>query len=55
MPLGLKTASVTFEVILLSRMIRKHGLTKICINYYIDDLVVFSKLFDEHLVHIKKP
>ncbi len=51
LPFGLKNAPGTFQRI-LSRIIRKHGLTGHCVNY-IDDILIFSKSFDEHIGHLR--
>ncbi len=37
----------------LRNALKRHGLDDFCVNY-IDDILVFSKTFDEHLVHLKK-
>ena len=50
LPFGLKTSPSIFQGT-LSNILRKHKLTKFCINY-IDDILIFSKTFEEHLQHI---
>lgn len=52
MPFGLKTSPAIFQRI-LSGIIRRHNLTEFCSNY-IDDILIFSKSFDEHLFHIER-
>ena len=51
LPFGLKNAPGAFQRI-LSGIIRKHVLTGFCINY-IDDILIYSKSFDEHISHIR--
>ncbi len=51
MPFGLKTSPAIFQRI-LSGIIRCHNLTNFCCNY-IDDILIFSESFDEHLSHIE--
>ena len=50
LPFGLKTAPAIFQRI-LSNILRKYGLTKFAVNY-IDDILVFSRTFDEHMSHL---
>ncbi|KAK7871567.1 hypothetical protein R5R35_010364 [Gryllus longicercus] len=50
LPFGLKTAPAIFQRI-LNNILRKYGLTKFAVNY-IDDILVFSRSFDEHITHI---
>ncbi len=52
MPFGLKNAPASFQRI-LSGIIRRNHLDDFCTNY-IDDLLVFSASFDEHVKHLKK-
>lgn len=47
---GLKTAPAIFQRI-LSNIIRKHKLTDFTVNY-IDDILIFSKSFSEHIQHL---
>ena len=51
LPFGLKTASAIFQHI-FSGIIRRHNLSAFCCNY-IDDILIFSKSFSEHLQHIE--
>ena len=50
MPFGLRTSPATFQKI-LSGVLRRHGLAKCCVNY-LDDILVFSKSYKEHLQHL---
>lgn len=50
LPFGLKTSSGIFQRI-LRNCLKKNGLDDFCVNY-IDDILVFSKTFDEHLEHL---
>lgn len=52
MPFGIKIASPVYQRI-LSGIIRKHNLSDFCVNY-IDDILIFSKSFEEHLEHLRK-
>lgn len=52
MPFGLKTSPAIFQRI-LSNILRKHKLTEFAVNY-IDDILIFSKTFDEHVQHLTK-
>lgn len=52
LPFGLKNASATFQRI-LSNIIRRNNLDEFCINY-IDDILIFSRSWDEHVQHIEK-
>lgn len=52
LPYGLKTASAIFQRI-LSNILRKYNLTDFATNY-IDDILIFSKTFEEHMDHLKK-
>ena len=52
MPFGYRNASAIFPRI-LTGIIRKRKLEKFCVNF-IDDILIFSKSFEEHLSHIKK-
>lgn len=52
LPFGLKTAPAIFQRV-LSKILRTYKLTDSTINY-IDDLLVFSKSFEEHLKHLKR-
>ena len=47
---GLKNASQIFQRI-MSNIIRRHKMTDFCVNY-IDDILIFSKSFEQHLKHI---
>lgn len=52
LPFGLKTAPAIFQRI-LSNIIRKHKLSDFTVNY-IDDILVFSKSFEEHVEHLSQ-
>lgn len=52
LPFGLKIAPGIFQRV-LSSAIRRHNLQDFCTNY-IDDILVFSTSFEEHLNHIEK-
>jgi len=52
LPFGLKTAPAIFQRI-LSNIIRKHKLAEFCVNY-IDDILIFSRDFTEHISHLSK-
>lgn len=52
LPFGLKTSPAIFQRI-LGNIIRKNNLTEFTVNY-IDDILVFSRTFDEHIIHLKK-
>ena len=51
MPFGLKTSPAIFQRI-LSGIIRRNGLGDFCCNY-IDDILIFSKTFKEHIGHLE--
>lgn len=50
LPFGLKTAPAIFQRI-LSNILRKYKLTHFAVNY-IDDILIFSKTFTEHIRHL---
>lgn len=52
LPFGLKTSSAIFQRI-LSNILKKHKLTDFSVNY-IDDILIHSPTFEEHLDHIRK-
>lgn len=52
LPFGLKTAPAIFQRI-LSNILRKYNL-KDCSENYIDDILIFSESFKEHIEHIEK-
>lgn len=52
LPFGLKTAPAIFQRI-LSNILRKYKLTDFAVNY-IDDILIFSKSFAEHMDHLCK-
>lgn len=52
LPFGLKTAPAIFQRI-LSNILRKYKLTNFAVNY-IDDILIFSKSFEEHINHLKQ-
>lgn len=52
LPFGLKTSPAIFQRI-MSNIIRKHNLSGFTVSY-IDDILVFSKTFLEHIEHLKK-
>ena len=51
MPFGLKNSPEIFQRI-MTGIIRKHRLSNFCLCY-IDDILIFSKTFEEHLLHLK--
>lgn len=52
LPFGLKTSPAIFQRI-LGNIIRKHKLSDFTVNY-IDDILIFSKSFEEHVNHLSK-
>ncbi len=52
MPFGYRNAPAIFQRI-LSGIIKQRGLDTFCANY-IEDTLVFSKSFEEHVLHIEK-
>lgn len=52
MPFGIKIASPVYQRI-LSGIIHKHNLSSFCVNY-IDDILIFSASFEDHLDHLRK-
>lgn len=52
LPFGLKMSPAIFQRI-LSNILRKHGLIEFSVNY-IDDILIHSPTFREHLDHIEK-
>lgn len=52
LPFGLKTSPAIFQRI-LSNIIRKNNLSDFSVNY-IDDILIFSKTFQEHIKHLNK-
>lgn len=50
LPFGFKNSPAVFQRVLAS-IIRKNNLEDFCVNY-IDDILIFSKSFEEHLRHI---
>lgn len=52
MPVGLKTAASCFQRI-LSGIFARNKLTSFAVNY-LDDILIFSRSFDEHLAHIQR-
>lgn len=50
LPFGLKTSPAIFQRI-LSNILRKYKLTNFAVNY-IDDILIFSKTFTEHMDHL---
>lgn len=51
MPFGLKNAPAIFQRI-LSEIIRRNNLTDF-VTAYLNDILVFSHSFDEHMEHLK--
>ena len=51
LPFGLKISSAVFQRV-LSSIIRRNNLTGFAINF-IDDVLIFSRTFSEHLQHIR--
>lgn len=52
LPFGLKTAPAIFQRI-LSNIIRKYKISEFAVNF-IDDILIFSKTFEEHIQHISR-
>jgi transposase InsO family protein len=52
MPFGVKVAPSVFQRV-LSSIIHKYGLADFVVNY-LDDLLVFSKTFEEHMTHVQR-
>lgn len=52
LPFGLKTSPAIFQRI-LSNILRKYKLTAFTVNY-IDDILVFSKSYTEHIYHLSQ-
>lgn len=52
LPFGLKTAPAIFQRI-LSSILRRNNLKSFTENY-IDDILIFSETFQDHIIHIKK-
>lgn len=52
MPFGLKNAPIIFQR-MIAHLIQKHELSAFAINY-IDDIIIFSTSFEEHLKHLQK-
>lgn len=52
LPFGLKTSPAIFQRI-LSSIIRKHRLSDFTVNY-IDDILVISETFEEHVKHLSQ-
>lgn len=52
LPFGLKISPAVFQRV-LANTIRRCGLQNFCVNY-IDDILIFSTNFDDHLSHIRK-
>lgn len=51
LPFGIKIASPVFQRI-LAGILRKHNLSSFCVNF-MDDILIFSKSFEEHLRHLR--
>lgn len=52
MPFGLKNAPAIFQRA-VHQLLMKHGLTEFASNY-LDDIIIFSKTFEDHLDHLKQ-
>ena len=52
LPFGLKTSPAIFQRI-LRNVLKRNDLDEFSVNY-IDDILVFSKTFEEHLAHLEK-
>lgn len=52
LPFGLRTAPAIFQRI-LSNIIRKYKLSDFAVNF-IDDILIFSKNFEEHISHLSR-
>lgn len=51
MPFGLKVSPAVFQRI-LSSILKKHNLSQFAINY-LDDILIFSRSFEEHINHLQ--
>lgn len=52
LPFGLKTSPAIFQRI-LSNILRQYKLTEFAVNY-IDDILIFSRSFSEHITHLTR-
>ena len=52
MPFGFRNSPAIFQRIIFT-ILKKHNLTEFTLNY-IDDILIHSKSFDEHILHIEK-
>lgn len=52
LPFGFRNAPCIFQRI-LSNILRRNNLNNFCVNY-IDDLLIFSESFEEHIQHVQK-
>ena len=52
LPFGLKISPAIFQRV-LANTLRRNGLAEFCMNY-IDDILVFSETFDQHIKHIEQ-
>lgn len=52
LPFGLKTSSAIFQRI-LSNILKKYKLTEFTVNF-IDDILIFSKSYEEHIDHLSQ-
>lgn len=52
LPFGLKTSPAIFQRI-LRNVLKRNDLDEFSVNY-VDDILVFSKSFEEHLIHLEK-
>lgn len=52
LPFGLRSSPSIFQRI-FRNLLKRNGLDDFCVNY-LDDILVFSKSFDQHLDHIKQ-
>ncbi len=52
MPFGLKNAPIIFQRV-IANLLQKHELNNFALNY-IDDIIIFSKTFEEHLTHLQR-
>jgi hypothetical protein len=52
MPFGVKVAPACFQRI-LSGILKRHNLSDFAVNY-LDDILVFSRSFEEHVLHVQR-
>lgn len=52
LPFGYRNSPMIFQRV-LAGIIRRNGLSAFCMNY-LDDVLVYSKSFDEHMQHVRR-